>query len=343
MQRLRDLRRAYKRLWFGGWILALVGVVAGLQWRLTGDIPLRTQVLGQSVKATPAPTIKSGPSGAVASTSATFTYSDSETAVTFQCSLDSPTLGSCPTSGTTWNGLSQGLHTFRVQAQGISASPVTTRTWTVDTQPPPAPLISSGPENPTIETSPTFVFSGEDGASFQCALDGATQSCTSPFAYKKVSAADHTFTVTAIDAAGNRSAASTPYPWTVLINKAFGISGDAAGPLYPGMTASPLNLKISNPYNFPIEIVSIDVVPSATGTCGTANLDIHPLLAAHSTQMIVPANSAPLLSDVLNDPQWERDWPADWPTILLKDTAGNQDVCSNVTFTLRYSGTATKP
>jgi hypothetical protein len=338
MQRFRDLRRTHKKVWFGMWILTLASLLGAAEWFGVTD-PIRTQVLGASVKSTPAPTITSGPSGSVSSTTATFTYSDSEKGVTFQCWLDSAAPSPCPSSGVTYNGLAQGSHTFWVRAQGISASPETTRVWTVDTVKPSAPVISSGPENPTIDTSATFVFTGEAEAKFECQLDAdKAETCTPPFSKKKVSVSDHTFRVVTIDAAGNRSTPSAPWSWTVLINKAFGISGNAAGPLYPGAPATPLNLKISNPYNFAIRVVSITVTPAPSGSCAVGNLVVQDLAATHPTAIVVPANATATLDTL----RGTSTWPSDWPTIAMRNGAGNQDVCKSRTFTLSYTGTATK-
>ena len=339
MQRFGDLRRAHKRVWFGMWVLTLAALLGAAEWRLGLSDPIRTQVLGASIKSTPAPTITSGPSGSVSSTSATFTYSDSEKGVTFQCALDSPTLAACPAAGMSYNGLAQGSHTFTVRALGISTSPATTRTWTVDTIQPPAPVLSSGPENPTIDTSATFVFTSEAGAKFECQLDNdKPDACTSPFEKKKISVGDRTFRVTAVDAAGNRSAPSAQWSWTVLINKDFGISGDATGLLSPGAPATPLNLRISNPYNFPIRVVSINVSAAPAGPCSTSNVAIQSLAASHPTPIVVSANSTATL-DALRGTS---PWPADWPTIAMNDGSGSQDACKNVTFKLSYTGTATK-
>jgi hypothetical protein len=321
------------------WIVTLAALLGAAEWRFGLTEPIRTQVLGASVKSTPAPTITSGPSGSVSSTTATFTYSDSEKGVTFLCAVDSTTLDPCPAAGKTFPGLSEGDHTFRVAAQGVSLSPVTTRSWTVDTVPPATPVVTSGPDNPTIDTSASFAFTGGAGAKFECQIDAdKVEACTSPFDKKRVSVGDHTFRVTAVDAAGNRSAPSAPWSWTVLINKAFGISGDAAGLLSPGAPATPLNLKISNPYNFAIRVVSIDVSAAPAGPCGTDNVTIQSLATTHPTPIVVPANSTATLDALRGGSPW----PADWPTIAMDNGSGNQDACKNVTFKLSYTGTATK-
>jgi len=281
MRRFRNLVSAHKRFSFGLWILVLVAVVAGAQWQLTGRDGILTRVLAASVKSTPAPTITSGPAaGSVtSSTSATFSYSDSEKGVTFMCGLDGAALSACATSGITYP-VGAGIHAFVVAAQGVSPSPSTSRTWTVDVTAPPAPSISGGPENPTIDTTATFTFvDGEAGVTFECRLDGSAEACVSPYVSKKLSVGDHMFSVVAIDAAGNRSVASATWSWTVLINKAFGISGNAIGPLYPvdpsiPGTATALDLRISNPYNFSITVVTIGVSVAPSTACGPTNFAI---------------------------------------------------------------------
>ncbi len=69
--------------------------------------------------------------------------------------------------------------------------------------------------------TPTFTFSGNDGtgsgvASFMCKLDGGAYSaCTSPFLSSALPDGAHTFSVYAIDAAGNADATPASYSWTV--------------------------------------------------------------------------------------------------------------------------------
>jgi hypothetical protein len=86
----------------------------------------------------------------------------------------------------------------------------------VDGSPPPPPAIADAPSGATTATSARFVFSdSEDGLSFQCRLDGgAFAPCESPKAYTGLANGPHTFTVRAIDAAGNTGAAATR-SWTV--------------------------------------------------------------------------------------------------------------------------------
>jgi hypothetical protein len=83
----------------------------------------------------PQTTITSGPSGTVASSTATFGFSSSEAGSTFQCSLDGAAPSAC-TSPKTYNNMDDGQHTFTVAARdgagNLDQTPAS-RTWTVST------------------------------------------------------------------------------------------------------------------------------------------------------------------------------------------------------------------
>ncbi len=164
----------------------------------------------------PDTTITGGPSGTVASTSATFTYSSTEpTGGSFQCSIDSGAFSTCPTG---YTGLQQGSHTFQVRAIDAvgNADPTpASRTWIVDTVAPDT-TIASGPSGPTASTSATFTFSSpESGVTFQCQLDSASGFATCPAGYTGLQQGAHTLQVRAIDAAGNVDPTPATRSWTV--------------------------------------------------------------------------------------------------------------------------------
>src|SRR4029077_19894989 len=87
-------------------------------------------------------------------------------------------------------------------------------TWTIDTTAPDT-ILSTTPANPSNSADPSFSFTSEAGATFQCALDGAAfAACTSPKSYTGVADGSHTFQVKATDTAGNTGTAAS-FTWTV--------------------------------------------------------------------------------------------------------------------------------
>jgi hypothetical protein len=187
--------------------------------------------------------ITSGPNpGSVtSSTTASFTVTASESAQFF-CSLDGAPATSCGGPGITsigraYPGLANGSHTFTVYASdtrltGASVS----RTWTVDTVPPSAPTFAGGPSGPWGSASASFSFTGPvDAASFRCSLDGAAATaCTSPVVFPSLGDGAHTVQVTALDVAGNESAAAAR-TWTT----------DTVAPAAPSITGGPSGITVS--------------------------------------------------------------------------------------------------
>ena len=106
------------------------------------------------------------------------------------------------------------------------------RSVTVDNSAPAAPNLTSTPANPTNSTAPSFSFTGEAGATFQCALDGAAfAACTSPKPYSGLAEGAHTFQVRQTDTAGNTGPAASR-TWTV----------DTTPPAAPTITVAPTAL-----------------------------------------------------------------------------------------------------
>ena len=162
----------------------------------------------------PETTIDSKPDALTGSTSASFTFS-SEPGSTFECKLDAGQFTACD-SPEEYTGLADGEHTLEVRATdaaGNTAAPVS-HTWTVDATAPEATLTDK-PADTTTATGATFAFTGEAGATFECALDGAEfTGCTSPSEYTDLEIGPHTFEVRATDAAGN-TAAPVSHSWKV--------------------------------------------------------------------------------------------------------------------------------
>jgi large repetitive protein len=153
------------------------------------------------------------------STSITFTFTADEEA-SFECALDAADFAEC-TSPVELDGLELGQHVFRVKATDLAdnTSALVVHTWTIVAEPDttaPVVNINSGPDAETTATSATFEFSADEDATFYCSLDGAEAAeCTSPKTYDELALGEHTFTVYAVDAAGNVSE-PVSYTWTVI-------------------------------------------------------------------------------------------------------------------------------
>lgn len=149
-------------------------------------------------------------------TSASITFSG-EPGGTFSCSLDGGAYQAC-TSPSTLSGLAGTAHSFSVKQTDAAGNvgAASTVNWTVDTTPPPAPLITSGPAASTPDPRASVSWTGEAGATFQCKLDaGSWFSCTSPQARSDFALGSHTFSIKATDAVGNTGAVATR-TWTVI-------------------------------------------------------------------------------------------------------------------------------
>jgi large repetitive protein len=176
------------------------------------------------------PTITAKPLDPSNNASPSFSFKDSEEDVTFQCALDGGAASVC-TSPKTYTGVGEGQHTFSVTAVDAAGnqSAATSYTWTIDLTPPPQPTITSPAPDPNASSASFSFTDGEAGATFRCKLDGgAASACTSPKAYSGLADGQHTFSVTAVDAAGNQSAAAS-VTWTI----------DNASPPAPTITAKP--------------------------------------------------------------------------------------------------------
>ncbi len=121
-----------------------------------------TWTFSTAASAAPDTTITSGPSGTVASASATFTFSSTIGGSTFACSLDGAAFAPC-TSPATYSGLTDGAHTFAVAAtaNGVTDPTPATAGWTVDTTPPTVTgtTPANGASNVATSTTVTATFS----------------------------------------------------------------------------------------------------------------------------------------------------------------------------------------
>jgi|GEM_PF-876769 len=175
----------------------------------------------------PQTTIAAGPEGTTTSTSASFTFSSSESGSSFECKLDSGSWSACG-SPRGYSGLSTGSHQFSVRAidaaDNVDPTPAS-RSWTVEeeavTPPvdttPPETSITGGPTGTTTSTAASLTFnSSESNSSFECKLDaGSWAACTTPKGYTSLSVGSHQFSVRAKDATGNVDATPATRSWAV--------------------------------------------------------------------------------------------------------------------------------
>ena len=164
----------------------------------------------------PTVTLSIKPPNPTNDTTPDFAFSANETVPAgFQCQLDAAAFAAC-TSPKALPATADGSHTFTVKAIDAAGNTgQTSYTWTIDTA---APQITLGtkPTNPTNDTTPDFAFSANETllGGFQCQLDGAAfAACTSPKTLPATADGSHTFTVKAIDTAGNPG--QTSYTWTI--------------------------------------------------------------------------------------------------------------------------------
>ena len=172
-------------------------------------------VYTQDSVAPPAPDIDPASThGLVASTSATFTFSDTEAGVSFRCSRDGGAFVAC-TSPKSYAALAQGAHTFSVRAldRAGNLGGSATTTWTVDTVR-PVVTVQSGPAALGNDASPVFTFSTSEPADTSCSLVLITAPesfapCTSPQAFTDLPDGRYRFAVKGTDPAGNTSSVVT--------------------------------------------------------------------------------------------------------------------------------------
>jgi hypothetical protein len=302
----------------------------------TGDAASRSWTV--DTQAPPAPALVQKPADPSNAKDATFAFSDGEADVTYLCQLDGAAYEACA-SPVTFKKLADGVHALAARARDAAGNlgAATTYGWRVDTVAPPKPQLTQTPPNPSASSSATFAFvDGEAGVGFECSLDGAAfAACTSPKAYSGLRDGGHSFSVRAVDAAGNRGAA-VGWSWRVLASTSglpFTISGGYGGTLYPGRTGA-LALRVANPNNVPILVTSLTVTiqsgSTKAGCDGPRNLQATQSNVSETNALTVPANgSVTLPSGGVSAPQ-----------VLMRNLSTNQDACMGAVFSFAYSGSS---
>ena len=315
-----------------------------------------------SIDKTPpaAPSIASGPTGANNPSSATFGFTNNDSAaVSYLCKLDVAAYAAC-SNPATFSGLADGSHTLSVQAKDTAGNVSTTaasRTWSVDATPPPKPTIV-GPNNKSDSTAATFTITdSEAGVSYKCSLDGSAYTpCVSPKTYTLLTPGTHVFDAEPIDAAGNIG----PFnEWKWTINGSSGSGQDftisingTLSKLYPGGATDSIDLSLSNPNSVPIYVTSLTVTLSsiakdasapASRSCTAADFTLTQLGSGanlSSNPITLNAGQTKTLSGA--------GLGAYLPTIRMlnrqdthpHDGSGNQDGCKNATLNFTFGGSA---
>ncbi|MFN8489011.1 MAG: LamG-like jellyroll fold domain-containing protein [Caldilineaceae bacterium] len=188
-----------------------------------GNVTEISQTLGTDLSVADAPdtTLTEKPADPSSSTSASFSFTGSATAVAFKCQLDDAAAVPCA-SPWTLSDLSNGSHTVKVaalNAQGFADLSPATYTWTVNVTT-LATTLTTKPDATTTSRSASFSFTATGASGFECALDGGSYAaCTSPKSYDKLGNGNHTFQVRAVGGPATR------YVWHVT-NAAPTVVGD---------------------------------------------------------------------------------------------------------------------
>lgn len=138
-------------------------------------------------------------------------FSSADAAV-FYCKLDGGSEVSC-SSPFVLGSLVDGAHEVGISAEdsvGNRSNPVYYR-WNVDTVAPVVSIVGRSPSSEIVASSTVqFAFLANEVVNFSCGMDGGgAQACSSPHTVNGLADGAHTFSITAVDAAGNQSAAAS--------------------------------------------------------------------------------------------------------------------------------------
>jgi hypothetical protein len=177
--------------------------------------------------------------------------------------------------------------------------------------------------------------SGVSGSFSPPLLSGAAATSTLTVSASATSATG-AFSFTIVGTSGSISH-SRPESLTIAPPLGFGIAGSALGLLYPGRQA-PLDLTLTNPYGFALNVVKITVHLNGTDTAGCVvsgprkSFTLTQIPSA-AYPIRVSAGSSATLSQlglaIVSQPQ-----------LAMLDTAFNQDACRGASINLSYTGSS---
>jgi hypothetical protein len=176
-----------------------------------------------AVTAPPAPIVTAGittapalnASGQTTATSASVSYTATNSPTSVTCKVDAGAAAACATSPFTLTGLTAGAHTVVVTATNATGTATATAAWAVIAA--PTVTITSQPATPTTATTAAISFTVSDPlATTTCSLNGgAAAPCTSPYVNNAVPVQLNTLLVTAT--ANGLSGSAPTVTWTVTL------------------------------------------------------------------------------------------------------------------------------
>jgi hypothetical protein len=205
--------------------------------------------------------------------------------------------------------------------------------FTVDARP-PTPVITSRPRNRSTSRSAQFSFrANEQGTRFRCHLDlSPSLACASHISYRGLGVGVHTFTVAAVDGAGNVSISR--YSWRIVLPLPLHLSGEVAtssAMLYPGLAALAISVTLSNRNTVAIHVTEVTTRLQSTGAPGCSAR----WFRVSQARIPLGGIAVPAHGSVTLPVQG-----ATAPTIRLVESGTNQDACENARLALAYSGGA---
>jgi len=188
------------------------GAVAGKTFKIDTTPPAAPNITGTTP---PSPSNNSTPTvdGTAEDGSTVTVYTDSACTGTVAGS-GTATGGNFSVAATATNNTTTTFYATATDVAG-NASSCSAGLDYVEDSTAPTITITGHPTDPSTSSAATFTFTASESATFACQLDGGAidNPCTSGRTYAGLSSAQHTFSITATDLAGNTSAPVT-YTWT---------------------------------------------------------------------------------------------------------------------------------